>query len=120
MPRLRKGGGSRRCIGSCRGGPTSPDRPRLCITRSHKHLSCQIIDDFEGKTLASASTRDKELRGQIKYGGNCDAAKVIGKAIAERAKSAGVTKVAFDRGHLKYHGRVATLADTAREEGLEF
>lgn len=97
-----------------------PGRPRLSIFRSNKHLSCQIIDDFEGKTLASASTKDKSLAGEIKYGGNCDAAKIVGKAIAERAKSAGVTKVAFDRGHFKYHGRVASLADAAREEGLEF
>lgn len=96
------------------------DRPRLSIHRSHKHIYCQIIDDDAGKTLASASTKDKSIRDQISYGGNCDAAQVVGKAIAERATAAGIKKVKFDRGHFKYHGRVATFADAAREGGLEF
>jgi len=95
-------------------------RPRLCVNRSHQNIFCQLIDDESGKTLASASTRDKDLRGQVKYGGNCEAAKVVGAAIAERAKSAGITKVTFDRGEYAYHGRVATLADAAREAGLDF
>ena len=95
-------------------------RPRLSVRRSNKHLYCQLIDDEAGKTIASASTRDKSLAGQIKYGGNCDAAKVVGQAIAEKAKAAGVTKIKLDRGSYKYHGRVAELADAAREAGLEF
>ena len=98
----------------------SADSPRLSVYRSNKHLYCQLIDDDQGITLASASTRDKELSGQIKYGGNCEAAKIIGQAIAEKAKSAGVTKIKLDRGAYKYHGRVAELANAAREAGLEF
>lgn len=94
------------------------ERPRLSVFRSHKHIACQVIDDFTGKTLASASTRDKDLAGQVKYGGNKDAAALIGKTIAERAQAAGVTQVRLDRGHYKYHGRVAALADAAREGGL--
>jgi large subunit ribosomal protein L18 len=96
------------------------ERPRLTVFRSLQHIYCQVVDDTTGKTLASASTKDKDLRGGIKYGGNVVAAKEIGKAIAERAKAAGVSKVCFDRGHVKYHGRVAALADAAREGGLEF
>ena len=96
------------------------ERPRLCIFRSNKHIYCQLIDDESGKTIASASTRDKELAGSVKYGGNCDAAKAIGTAIAEKAKSAGVSKIRFDRGTYKFHGRVAELASAAREGGLEF
>lgn len=98
----------------------SADFPRLCVYRSNKHLYCQLIDDNVGKTLVSASTRDKELAGKIKYGGNCEAAKVIGETIAEKAKAAGVTKIKLDRGSYKYHGRVAELADAARKAGLEF
>ena len=93
--------------------------PRLSVRRSNKHLYCQLIDDEAGKTIASASTRDKNLAGQIKYGGNCEAAKIIGSAIAERAKAAGVTKCRFDRGAYKFHGRVAELANAAREGGLQ-
>ena len=96
------------------------DRPRLSVRRSNKHLYCQLIDDEAGKTIASASTRDKSLADQIGYGGNCDAAKIIGQAIAERAKAAGVTQARFDRGSYKFHGRVAELANAAREGGLEF
>jgi large subunit ribosomal protein L18 len=96
------------------------DRPRLSVFRSLKHISCQIIDDVAGKTLCSASTRDKDLRESVGYGGNKTAAEIVGKAIAERAKAAGVTKVKFDRGYFKYHGRVAALADAARQGGLEF
>ena len=96
------------------------ERPRLTVFRSLQHIYCQVVDDFSGKTLASASTRDKEVRGDVKYGGNVDAAKAVGQAIAQRAKAAGVSAVCFDRGHYKYHGRVAALADAAREGGLEF
>lgn len=94
------------------------ERPRLSVFRSHRNLMCQVIDDSTGRTLASASTRDTSLRDQIAYGGNKTAATIIGKAIAERALAAGVKAVAFDRGHYKYHGRIAALADAAREAGL--
>ncbi len=94
------------------------DRPRLSVFRSHRHMICQVIDDKTGRTLASASTHDKSLRDQIPYGGNKAAAALLGKVIAERALAAGVSVVAFDRGHYKYHGRVAALADAAREAGL--
>ena len=98
----------------------SSERPRLTVTRSHKNVSCQIIDDVAGRTLVSASTLDKDLRSQVAYGGNKAAAQAVGKAIAEKALAAGIKQVAFDRGHLKYHGRVAALADAAREAGLSF
>ena len=96
------------------------DRPRLCIYRSHKNIACQIIDDAARKTLVAASTRDKSLREAIRYGGNKDAAKAVGKAVAERALAVGIKAVRFDRGHCKYHGRLAALADAAREAGLAF
>lgn len=96
------------------------DRPRLAVYRSHKHIACQVIDDSTGKTIAAASTRDKEMRSQVKYGGNKSAAEAIGKAVAERAKKAGVTQVKFDRSLYKYHGRVAALAEAARQSGLSF
>ncbi len=98
----------------------TPERPRLAVFRSNAHLYCQLIDDETGRTLAAASTRDKDLRDQLKATGNCSAAKLVGAAIAERAKAAGVTAVQFDRGQFKYHGRVAQLANAAREGGLQF
>ncbi|TWT96664.1 50S ribosomal protein L18 [Botrimarina colliarenosi] len=96
------------------------ERPRLCITRTLRNITVQLIDDESGKTLASASTQDKGLSGALKYGGNADAASAVGKAIAERATAAGYKTVCFDRGPYKYHGRVAALAAAAREAGLEF
>jgi large subunit ribosomal protein L18 len=96
------------------------DRPRLTVFRSHQHIYVQVIDDTCGRTLAAASTVDKDLRHGLKFGGNKSAAQVIGKAIAERAKAAGITEVCFDRGACKYHGRVAALANAAREGGLTF
>ena len=96
----------------------SEERPRLNIYRSTNHIYAQVIDDAQGKTLASASSNDKSLG--LKTGGNIDAAKAVGKAVAERAKAVGVTKVVFDRGGYLYHGRVKNLADGAREGGLEF
>jgi large subunit ribosomal protein L18 len=96
------------------------ERPRLSVFRTHKHIYAQIIDDASGKTLASASSVDRHLRDSVGFGGNKQAAEVIGKAVAERAKAAGVTTVCFDRGSFKYHGRVAALADAARAAGLEF
>jgi large subunit ribosomal protein L18 len=96
----------------------SDERPRLTVFRSHKHTYAQVIDDGVGRTLAAASTVDKDLRGS--YGGNRTAAQIVGKAIAERALAAGIKQVAFDRGQAGYHGRVAALADAAREAGLSF
>ena len=93
---------------------------RLTIYRTPRHIYAQIIDATGGNVVASASTLEKELRGSLKVTGNKDAAAAIGKAIAERAKTAGISKVAFDRGGFKYHGRVQALADAAREAGLQF
>ena len=98
----------------------TPERPRLAVFRSVKHIYAQVIDDRSGKTLVSASSVDGETKKNLKGGGNIAAAKVIGKAVAERAKAAGVQKVVFDRGGYKYHGRVKALADAAREAGLQF
>jgi large subunit ribosomal protein L18 len=98
----------------------STERPRLCVYRSLGHIYAQLIDDKTGKTLVSASSVDQETKKNLKGGGNIAAAKVIGKAVAERAKAAGVVKVVFDRGGYKYHGRVKALADAAREAGLQF
>jgi large subunit ribosomal protein L18 len=95
-------------------------RPRLCIFKSLKHMYAQIIDDTQGKTVASASTLDSTVKGAVKYGGNKDAAAVVGKSIAERAIAAGVKEVCFDRREFRYHGRVKALAEAAREAGLSF
>jgi len=95
-------------------------RARLCIHRSPRHIYAQIIDENGDKVLASASTLDRELRKDLKATGNAEAAAAIGKAVAERAKAAGISAVAFDRSGFKYHGRVKALADAARESGLEF
>jgi large subunit ribosomal protein L18 len=95
-------------------------RPRLSIFRSHKNFFAQIIDDAAGRTLATASTLDKQLRGELRYGGNKTAAAAVGKAIAAKALEAGIKEVVFDRREYKYHGRVAALADAAREAGLVF
>ncbi len=96
------------------------ERPRLSVYRSLGHIYAQVIDDRSGKTLVSASSIDAETKKSLKGGGNVAAAKVIGKTVAERAKAAGVSKVVFDRGGYKYHGRVKALADAAREAGLQF
>ncbi|XZE32311.1 50S ribosomal protein L18 [Pirellulaceae bacterium SH501] len=96
------------------------ERPRLSISRSLMNFGCQVIDDSSGLTIVSATTRDKDLRGQIGYGGNCEAAKKLGKIVAERAIAKGIKTVCLDRGSCKYHGRVAAFADAAREAGLEF
>ena len=96
----------------------SPERPRLAVFRSLNHIYAQVIDDSSGKTLAAASSLEKELRatGQKKT----DDAKVVGRLIAERARGAGVERVVFDRAGFRYHGRIKSLADAAREAGLEF
>jgi len=96
----------------------TPERPRLAVFRSNKHISAQVIDDLGGVTLASASTVESDLRSS--GGGNVDAATRVGQLVAERAKAAGIDSVVFDRGGFRYHGRVAALADAAREAGLEF
>ena len=93
-------------------------KPRLSVHRSGRHIYAQVIDDAAGKTLASASSLDKDVKG--KTGATKDSAAAVGKAIAERAKQAGVSTVVFDRGGFLFHGRVKALADAAREGGLEF
>ena len=95
-------------------------RPRLSVFRSSKHIYAQVIDDLKGETLASASSLEKALREGSKTGANIDAAKAVGKLVAERAKEKGVKEVVFDRGRYLYHGRVKALADAAREGGLSF
>jgi large subunit ribosomal protein L18 len=96
----------------------SAGKPRLSVHRSGRHIYAQVIDDKAGKTLAAASTLDKELKG--KTGATRNGAAAVGKAVAERAKKAGVSSVVFDRGGFLFHGRVKALADAAREGGLEF
>lgn len=96
------------------------ERPRLNVFRSLSHIYAQLIDDQTGTTLAAASTMDKEVGADLSYGGNIEAAKLVGAAIAKRALEKGIKKVVFDRGGYIYHGRVAALAEAAREAGLEF
>ncbi|XP_006848386.2 50S ribosomal protein L18, chloroplastic [Amborella trichopoda] len=100
----------------------SPERPRLCVFRSNKHMYVQVIDDSKMHTLAAASTMQKPLRDEIDFssGPTIEVAKKIGEAIAKACLEKGITKVAFDRGGFPYHGRVEALADAAREHGLEF
>ena len=96
------------------------DRPRLCIFRSSKHIYAQVINDATGTTIAAASSLDPEIKASSPYGGNKAAASLVGKAVADRAKQAGIEKICFDRRSYKYHGRVQALADAAREAGLQF
>jgi len=95
-------------------------RPRLSVFRSSKQIYVQVIDDAQGRTLASASSLDKDMRETLKTGADVEAAKAVGRRIAERAGQAGVKQVIFDRSGYRYHGRVKALADAAREGGLEF
>lgn len=95
-------------------------RPRLAVFRSNKHIYAQLIDDVDGRTLAAASTAESSVRGDVKNGGNVDAAKAVGALIGARAKEKGVQSVVFDRGGFLYRGRVQALADSAREAGLKF
>ncbi len=97
----------------------TPERPRLAVFRSNRHISAQVIDDTAGRTLAAASSLEAAVRAAGRTG-NRDASGAVGKLVAERALAAGVTKVAFDRGGFLYHGRVAALAEAARQAGLEF
>ena len=108
-------------------GPQSPEeggekneRPRLSVHRSAQHIYAQVINDATGKTVAAASTVDADLKKTLKSTANKEAAQAVGKLVAERAKKAGVSKVAFDRGSHMYHGRVKALAEAAREAGLSF
>ena len=96
------------------------ERPRLCVHRSTRHIRAQVVDDLSGRTLASASSLDTEVKSIIKGGGNVAASKVVGKMVAERARAKGIDKVVFDRGGYQYHGRVQALAEAAREAGLKF
>ena len=98
----------------------TPERPRLCVHRSIRHIRAQVVDDSTGRTLVSASSLDEAVRAQIKGGGNIAAAKVVGKIVAERARALGIELVVFDRGGYLYHGRVKALAESAREAGLKF
>lgn len=93
---------------------------RLAIHRSNSHIYAQLIDASGSKVITAASTAEKEVRGQVKSGGTIEAAKLVGKRIAEKAKAQGVSKVAFDRAGFRFHGRVKALADAAREAGLQF
>ncbi len=98
----------------------SPERPRLSVFRSLKHIYAQIVVDTGGETLVSASSLDPEIRGKVKHGGNTEAAKLVGDLVAKRAIEKGIKTVVFDRGGYLYHGRVQALADAARAAGLEF
>ena len=98
----------------------TPERPRLNVFRSLRHIYAQIIDDSAGCTLVAASTVDKDVRGQVEGMEKTEAARLVGQVLAERAKSRGLTKVVFDRGGYRYHGRVKALAEAARKGGLAF
>jgi large subunit ribosomal protein L18 len=98
----------------------TPARPRLAVFRSNRHIAAQVIDDRAGRTLAAAATVEKALRSSMASTAGAAAAATVGRLVAERALAAGVTQVVFDRGGFLYHGRVAALADAAREAGLEF
>ncbi len=98
----------------------TPERPRLNVFRSVKHIYAQLIDDYSGTTLTAASSIDKELKEKIQTGGNIEAAKTVGQLVAKRAVDKGVKKIVFDRGGYLYNGRIKALADAAREAGLEF
>ena len=98
----------------------TPEKPRLCVYRSNKNISVQIIDDINGVTLVSASSLEKAFKGEMENGGNKEAARKVGEAIAKRALEKGIETVSFDRGGFLYHGRVKELADGARDGGLKF
>lgn len=112
--RLRRKRGIRKTV---RG---TAERPRLTVFRSLSHIYAQVVDDDRGVTLCEASTRSKDLRDTVKYGGNREAAKLVGEALAQRAKAKNIEAVRFDRNGFRFHGRVKMLADAAREGGLKF
>ncbi len=99
---------------------TAGHRLRLSVFRSSKHIYAQVIDDRKGETIAAASSMEKDMRGSLKTGANIEAAKAVGKAVAERASAKGIKDVVFDRGGYMFHGRVKALAEAAREGGLKF
>ena len=98
----------------------TPERPRLCVSRTLKHMYAQLIDDVSGRSLLAVSTLSEPLKGEVKSPGNRDAAAKVGALVAERAQKAGITRVCFDRGGRKYHGRIKALAEAARKGGLQF
>jgi len=98
----------------------TPDRPRLSVFRSLKNISVQLIDDIGGRTLCSAGTLSKQTADEVKAGGSCEAAVVVGRTIGERARMQGIRKITFDRNGYRYHGRVKALAEAMRKTGLEF
>lgn len=98
----------------------TPEKPRMNVFRSVNHIYVQLIDDYSSKTLAAASSIDKELKGKIGTGGNIEAAKTVGQLVARRALDKGIKKIVFDRSGYLYHGRIRALAEAAREGGLEF
>ena len=108
---------ARRSRGRVRG---TAERPRLSVCRSLRHISAQLIDDTQGRTLLALSSLSPELRDRLPYWGNAEAARTLGQAVGEKAASQGITKVTFDRGPNKYHGRVKALAEAARKTGLQF
>ena len=97
-----------------------PQRPRLCVYKSGRHIYAQVIDDIGGRTLVAASTLSPELKGKMKSTNDKEAAKEVGKLVAKKSRAAGVSRVVFDRNGFRYHGRIKILADAAREDGLEF
>lgn len=117
MLKTSKNARTRRHIRVRRKVEGNESRPRLAVFRSNKHIVAQVIDDIKGVTIASASTNEKGFSGTTS---NVEAAKKVGETVAKRAKEKGVDKVVFDRGGYKYHGRVAAVADAAREAGIEF
>jgi len=98
----------------------SLERPRLTVFRSNQHIYAQLIDDSGGRTICAASSREKDLAGEIKVGSNKNAAAIVGRTLAARARMKGVRQAAFDRNGYRYHGRIKALADAARESGLQF
>lgn len=98
----------------------TPERPRLSVFRSHKHIYAQVIDDVAQNTLATASTLDSELKSELKSTSTCEASSAVGRLVAQRALAKGISKVVFDRGGNLYHGRIQSLAEAAREAGLDF
>jgi large subunit ribosomal protein L18 len=112
---LRRTAKVRRNVKHAAGG-----RARLSVFRSSKHIYAQVIDDVQGKTLAAASSIEKDMRGSLKTGANVEAAKAVGKLVAQRAIEKGIKEVVFDRGGYRYHGRIKALADAAREGGMKF
>jgi large subunit ribosomal protein L18 len=110
----------RRHVRVRKGVQGTPDRPRLCVFRSLRHIHAQVIDDTQGRTLVAASTLDDEVRSQLDGKDKTGQAGVVGQVLAKRALAAGIKQVVFDRGGYRYHGRVKGLADAARKAGLEF